>query len=240
MKTTILALATVLTFSSTQAQWGGKKIKGNGNMTTESRSTSDYDAIHCAGSLDYILVAGKEGNLKLEGESNLLEYVETEVKGNKLIIKTENGVYLKPSGNKTIKITIPFESISQVSLSGSGDVWNEDVISESNFSSTLTGSGDVVLNIKSTNAEAKVTGSGDLTLKGSTENLTAKVTGSGDFHGFDLNSKNTDVGVTGSGDAKVVSTENLRARVTGSGDIRYKGNPNKEDTKVSGSGSISN
>jgi len=240
MKTTILVLAAILTFSCTQAQWGNKKIKGNGNVTIENRSTSDYDEIHCSGSLDYILVAGKEGNLKLEGESNLLEYVETEVKGNKLVIKTKNGAYLKPSGNRTIKITIPFEDIEEISLSGSGDLWNEDVIKMSNLSTSITGSGDVVLMVNTTNIEAKVTGSGDLTLKGTTDNLTASVTGSGDFHGFDLDSNNTDVSVTGSGDAKVVSTVNLKARVSGSGDIRYKGNPQKEDTKVSGSGSIEN
>jgi len=240
MKTIFLAWIAVLTFSCTQAQWGSKKIKGNGNVIIENRSTSDYDEIYCSGSLDYILVAGKEGNLKLEGESNLLEYVETEVKGDKLVIKTKNGVYLKPRKNETIKITITFEYIDEISLSGSGDLWNEDVLNLNDLSTSIIGSGDVVLDVNTKNIQADVTGSGDLTLKGSTQNLSANVTGSGDFHGFELNSKNTEVTVTGSGDAKVVSTENFKARVSGSGDIRYKGNPIKEDTKVSGSGSIAN
>jgi len=130
--------------------------------------------------------------------------------------------------------------LTNISLSGSGDLWNEDVLQMEKLSTSITGSGDVVLEVKTSSIEGKVTGSGDLTLKGSTESLSAKVTGSGDFHGFDLDSKNTDVAVTGSGDAKVVSTQNLKARVSGSGDIRYKGNPKKEDTKVSGSGSIEN
>ena len=240
MKTTILAVLAVFSFSCTQAQWGSKRVKGNGNTTTQNRSISDYDDIQCAGSLDYILVSGKEGEIILKGESNLLEYINTEVKGDKLIIKTENGISLKPSGNKTIKITIPFEELTNISLSGSGDLWNEDVLQMEKLSTSITGSGDVVLEVKTSSIEGKVTGSGDLTLKGSTESLSARVTGSGDFHGFDLDSKNTDVAVTGSGDAKVVSTQNLKARVSGSGDIRYKGNPKKEDTKVSGSGSIEN
>lgn len=240
MKTTILAVLAVFSFSCTQAQWGSKKVKGNGNITTENRSTSNYDEIQCAGSLDYVLVKGTEGEITLEGESNLLEYVVTEVRGNKLVIKTENGVSLKPSRNKTIKITIPFRDLTDISLSGSGDLWTEDVLNMNELSTSITGSGDVVLEVNTSSIEGSVTGSGDLTLKGSTEYLSAKVTGSGDFHGFDLKSKNTDVSVTGSGDAKVVSTVNLKARVSGSGDIRYKGNPEKEDTKVSGSGSIEN
>jgi len=47
---------------------GWEKVKGNGNMTTETRTTGDYDGIKCAGSMDYILVAGTEGKIKLEGE----------------------------------------------------------------------------------------------------------------------------------------------------------------------------
>lgn len=242
MKHLKLTVIAVLAFvGTTNAQWfGNKKVKGNGNVTKITRSTSDYDAIKCAGSFDYILVAGTEGAITIEGEENLLEYIITEVKGNKLIVKTENGVNLRTSWNKSIKITIPFKDISQVSLAGSGDLWNTDKITASSLDVSLAGSGDVVLDIKADTVEGSIAGSGDLTLKGSTDNLEARVSGSGDFHGFGLQSNHTIVSVAGSGDASVVSNETLKARVSGSGDIEYKGNPKKEDTKVSGSGSISN
>lgn len=238
MKKSILLTALLFCISISYA--GNKKIKGNGKMTTITRSTSDYDGVKCAGSFDYILVAGTEGKITIEGEENLLQYVVTEVKDNNLIIKTKKHVDLKPSNNKTIKITIPFKDISSVSLAGSGDLWNEDVITATNLEVALAGSGDVVLSIEATNTEGKVAGSGDLTLKGNTNKLEAKVAGSGDFHGFDLQSNHTEVTVAGSGDAKVVSNESLKARVSGSGDIEYRGNPKIEDSKVAGSGSISN
>lgn len=237
MKKTIVLIAVLLCVSFGYAD---KKIKGNGKMTTITRTTSDYDGIKCAGSFDYILVAGTEGKITIEGEENLLEYIITEVKDNNLIIKTKKNVYLKPSLSKTIKVTIPFKDISMVALAGSGDLWNKDVINATDLTVALAGSGDVVLDIRATNAEGKVAGSGDLTLKGSTNKLEAKVAGSGDFHGFDLESNHTTVAVAGSGDAEVVCNESLKARVAGSGDIEYRGNPKTEDTKVSGSGSISN
>lgn len=209
-------------------------------MTTTTRSTSDYDGIACAGQFDYILVAGTEGQITIEGEENLIDYVITEVKDNRLVIKTKKNINLKPSNNKTIKITIPFKDISSVSLSGSGDLWNEDVITANNLEVALAGSGDIVLKIEASSTEGKVAGSGDLTLKGNTNKLEAKVAGSGDFHGFELQANHTDVAVAGSGDAEVVCNESLKARVAGSGDIEYRGNPKTEDTKVAGSGSISN
>ncbi|MCB0382156.1 MAG: DUF2807 domain-containing protein [Psychroserpens sp.] len=238
MKTSILLTALLFCISFGHA--GNKNIKGNGNMTSITRSTSDYDAIACAGQFDYILVAGTEGKITLEGESNLLEYIITEVKDNKLVIRTENNINLKPSNNKPVRITIPFKDISKVSLSGSGDLWNKDVITATNFEVALSGSGDIVLNIQASYTEGKIAGSGDLTLKGNTNKLDAKVAGSGDFHGFDLQANHTDVAVAGSGDAEVVCHESLKARVAGSGDIKYRGQPKTEDTKVAGSGSISN
>jgi hypothetical protein len=240
MKQSILILTVLLFSSQIQAQsWGNKKIKGNGETTTITRTTSDYDGISCAGSFDYKLVYGQEGKITLEGEENLLKHVITEVKENKLIVKVENSVQLKTSLNKTIKITIPFNKISEVALAGSGDLWTEDTITAQNLDVSLAGSGDVKLDVDATSVEARLAGSGDLTLKGKTTNLEASVAGSGDFHGFYLQADNTEVSVAGSGDAKVVSNAMLKARVSGSGDIEYKGNPSKEDTKVNGSGSIS-
>ena len=220
--------------------WGNKKVNGNGDVTTVTRTTNDYDAIKCAGFMDFVLVKGNEGNIKIEGEENLLDYIITEVKDNRLIVKVENGVNLRTSWSKGIVITIPFEDISQVTLSGSGDVWNKDVITEGNLKVSLAGSGDLNLKVKAENLDSSISGSGDITIVGNTNNLKTSVTGSGDFHGFELDANNTEAYVTGSGDVEVVSNSMLTAKVTGSGDIEYKGNPEKEDTKVIGSGSISN
>lgn len=241
MNKSIVLLAALMLSNVTHAQWwGNEKVKGNGNMSIETRTTGDYDGIKCAGSMDFILVAGAEGKIKIEGEENLLKHIITEVKNGNLIVKVEKGINLRPSWNETIKITIPFKDISEVSLAGSGDLWNEDKITATDFDVSLAGSGDIVLAIETTSVEGSIAGSGDLTLKGSTNNLVAKVAGSGDFHGFGLQANNTVVSVAGSGDAQVVSNVSLKARVAGSGDIEYRGKPDREDTKVSGSGSISN
>jgi len=241
MNKSILLIVALMFATVSHAQWwGSKKVKGNGNMTTETRNTGEYDGVKCAGSMDYILVAGTEGKIKLEGESNLLEHIITEIKGNDLIIKVEKGVNLSPSWNKTIKVTIPFRDISSVSLAGSGDLWNEDKITASDFNVSLAGSGDMILNIEATSVEGSLAGSGDVTLKGNTNNLSLRLAGSGDIHAFGLQSNHTEASIAGSGDIEIVSNQSLKARVSGSGDIEYKGKPSKEDTKVSGSGSISN
>ncbi len=89
-----LSLVVLLTVSCT-AQWS-KKIKGDGNSKSIERSVGDYDEIAVSGWFDVDLVSGNEGELTLEGESNLLEYIVTEVKSGKLVIKVKKGYNLKP------------------------------------------------------------------------------------------------------------------------------------------------
>lgn len=239
MKTMKLwALLAVFTLSipMAQAQWGWKKVKGNGNIVTKTVNTGTYDDIKVVGSMDVTLVAGSEGNISVTTDENLHEYMNIEVKGNTLEIKHKKNYNLRTK--KGIKVTVPFKDISGVRLVGSGDVNTKDQIKSNDLDVSVTGSGDIVLDVQTTNLDASVTGSGDLTLRGSTDTLTIDVTGSGDFRGTDLQAKNTDVTVSGSGDAKVVARESIKARVSGSGDILYTGNPAKSDTKAHGSGDI--
>lgn len=233
-----LTLVLLITISCS-AQWG-KTIKGNGEKVTIDRSTGDYDAVSVSGWFDVDLVNGQEGELTLEGESNLLEYIKTEVKDGRLVIKTEKGINLKPSNwNSGIRITVPVESINSVALSGSGDIVGRTTIKTDRLSTAMSGSGDITLDVDTSSVEASMSGSGDITFSGRTRDFEATISGSGDIKAFDMEADNVDATVSGSADIKVTANKMLKARVSGSGDITYKGNPEKLDTKTSGSGDIS-
>jgi len=237
LKSIVLVLFVVLTTSVNAQNWlgGNKKVKGNGNVITQTRTTNNYSAINTVGSMDVFLVKGTEGNIIVEAESNLQEYIVIETKGGELIIRTKKGYNLRTK--KGIKITVPFEEIKSVSLTGSGDVITKDQINASEFESNLTGSGDMVLDINTTTAYAKITGSGDISFKGTASELEVKVVGSGDFNGENLNANKVEVYVSGSGDAVVSSNGTLKVRINGSGDVVYYGTASL-DSKISGSGSV--
>ncbi|MCB0398908.1 MAG: DUF2807 domain-containing protein [Winogradskyella sp.] len=221
------------------AQWGNwKKVKGDGNITTENRSTGEYDGLKSSGPMDFKLVQGKEGSITIEGDANLMEYIITEVRDGKLVVKVEDGINLRPS--KTIVVTVPYESINSVSLAGSGDIENSGTIKADDFDVSLAGSGDIDLKISSNSVESSIAGSGNIQLTGTTKDLTTKIAGSGDFDGSDLDSVNVTAKITGSGSANVVCNGELKVRITGSGDVKYSGKPTNKDTKVTGSGSVSN
>jgi len=215
------------------------KISGNGKVTIDTRTTGEYDAINIAGSFDVDLVAGKEGKITLKGEENILQVIIVEVEDNTLKIYAKKNTNIRSSFGKKVQITIPFDKISQLTLAGSGDIKTKDVIKNDKFLAKLSGSGNFNLAIESNTLELNLSGSGNVQLKGVADNFTTKLSGSGDIDAGNLKSKNVDVNVSGSGNTKVNCNESLTARVSGSGDIKYSGNPEKRDVKVSGSGNIS-
>ena len=214
------------------------KIKGNGKVVTETRNTGDYDAIKVGGPFDVNLVAGKEGKITIKGEENLLAVIKVEVEDNALKIYVDKTANIRPSSGHEIEITVPFEKISAVSLAGSGDIQSKDKIKSDTFSAKLSGSGNFNLNVDSNDFELNLSGSGDVILKGSADKFTSKLAGSGNVNASDLKSKTVDANVSGSGNSIVNCEGNLTARVSGSGNIKYLGNPEKRDVKVSGSGNI--
>ncbi len=235
----LITLSLVLCSLVATAQWG-KRVKGNGKTVTIKRSVGDYDAVTVAGWFDVKLVNGNEGELTLKGEENLLDYIKTEVKDGKLVIKTKKGVNLKPSNwNSGIYITVPVESIEMVALSGSGDVIGETKIKTNDFKTKVSGSGDISLAVEANTVEARLSGSGDINLSGKANDLDVRVSGSGDIKAYDLVAEFVTAQITGSADIKITANQMLKAKVTGSGDISYKGNPKKIDTKTTGSGDIS-
>jgi len=236
-KLTTIGLVVLFTVSCS-AQWG-KKVNGNGKVVTIERSTGDYDAVAISGWFDVDLVDGNEGDVSLKGEENLLEHIITEVKDGKLVIKVEKGINLKPSSWKEgIHISVPVESINAVSLSGSGDIVGKKTIKTTNFNTSMSGSGDITLDLNASSISASMSGSGDINLSGSTTDFDVTISGSGDIKAYELEADNVDANVSGSADIKVTANESLKARVSGSGDIHYKGNPEKVDNKTSGSGDI--
>ena len=236
LRSKIILVVSILFMTSSIAQNYGR-VKGNGNVIHKYRDVGSFEKVAVSGSFDVFLEKGKEGQIDIKIEENLLPYLVTEVKGDQLNIKWKKGTNI--STRKGVVITVQFKDINAVALSGSGDIVAKDRINADHFETSVTGSGDIELEVVSNSLKAAVSGSGDIVLKGSTKTFDAAVAGSGDISAFHLKSDKANVKVSGSGDIELTVKNELKARVAGSGDIDYKGSPKIQDIKVSGSGDVS-
>ena len=76
----------------------------------------------------------------------------------------------------------------------------------------------------------KISGFGNAEITGTAKEQDIQIVGSGNYRGKDLESENTNVKITGFGDATVWANDNLDVTITGSGDLEYYGNPKVTQT----------
>lgn len=192
----------------------GNGKKGNGKLSSEKRIISNFNAIKVTGSMDVIYQKSSISELTVEADSNLLDNIETVIKGKTLHIKSNGGF----STNNRITIKCSSPSIEHVKISGSGDV--------------------VLQNIEEPELILQISGSGDIEVDGVCDDLTASVSGSGDIDAEELIAQHVVVNVAGSGDVIVTAKQSVVASVAGSGDIKVKGKPQQQQVSERGSGRI--
>jgi Putative auto-transporter adhesin, head GIN domain len=201
-----------------------------------------YDEINIVGSMDVELVAGKEGQITVNAPNNILPSIKAESQNNTLQIYSDQwknfGMNFQFGSNNSVAVTVPFETLNRIKLTGSGKVKSKDSIVTKKLTTNLAGSGDIFLNVMTDNLESDSTGSGSIYFQGKTNDFRVQVFGSGIIEASELESQNAKVSLSGSGDIRLWAIQSLEANTFGSGSVLYKGNPIVNNIKVSGSGEI--
>jgi Putative auto-transporter adhesin, head GIN domain len=231
-------------------------------QSRETRSVGTFSKISFRVPGKLVLRQGTPQKVELEGSKELLSKIETETKGDKLVIGNEEkwNWGWSWSDNDRVMVYITVKDITGVSVSGSGELVTEGKVTTNMLDLSVSGSGSLQMDASvSGNMEADVSGSGRIDVKGSCQNFNSDISGSGKILVALSASQTIDVDISGSGKmeasgtAKEIKTEisgsgkvyasNLEVdrcsvRISGSGDVEI--NVKSElDAKISGSGSVS-
>lgn len=239
MKSSILSLILLVSISAS-AQWpwsNMKRIDGNGNVKKETRNAGGYTAISSSGAWDVMVAYGESSTIQVEGDENLLGYIETEVKNGELRISSKN-VNLH-SRNK-ITVYVSLTRLTAVNQSGSGNI-----IGQGNFSGEgktefkTSGSGGIKMGFaRLNNVYVKISGSGSIKLNGTASTVETRISGSGGADCREVIADDASVHISGSGSARVFANRSVEGSISGSGSVTYYGAASNVSKHVSGSGSF--
>jgi hypothetical protein len=206
---------------------------------TTERNVGSFESIDVSGAMDVFLTEGTTENVKIEAKGIELDKILTEVKDQtlKISMKNQSGNW-SWGKNVEIKVYVTYRKLNAISNRGSSDIIGNSVVKNETMDISLSGSGDIKMALDVKSLSVSVSGSSDIRVEGTATKQEIRISGSGNFDGKNLEGKEVKVQVSGSGDATVWATEMIDAKVSGSGDVSYKGNPSKEISKVSGSGTI--
>jgi hypothetical protein len=188
-------------------------VRGSGNRKTEKRDVAAFNAIETSGAFEVTVSCQKPASFEVETDDNLLELVQTEVRGGVLRVSTTKGY--SSNGGIVLRITVP--DLTSLRTTGAGK-----------FN---------IAGVKNDALEIRSTGAATVVASGESKSVKISSTGAGTIDAHNLRASDADVSVTGAANVDVYATDELDVTVSGAGRVTYNGNP-KVNKKVSGAGQV--
>lgn len=233
-KITIILLFSIVLLNA--CMWDGHRVKGNGKVATERKELGDFSGVELHSSFDVYVSEGSPASVIIAAEENIIPHIELQVVNGILNIETEDNISLRT--RKPVKIYVTSPGYNNIQVHSSGNIIGQTKITnETKLDLSVSGSGELKLDVDAPEIETNVSGSGEMSLSGETKKISGDVSGSGEIRAMNLKSEEADLQISGSGNIDVYTSVKLDASISGSGNVRYKGGA-KVNSSTSGSGEV--
>jgi hypothetical protein len=210
MKKITIVFLTVCVALAAGCRWVG--VRGNGHIKTDDRTISAFTEIDAGGAFEIEWQSGSPA-LHITTDENLLSYIESNVSGDTLHVRTHDQIW--PTHG--IKIVISSQTRAGARIRGAVKLTAKQ----------LAGPKFVF----------EASGASRVSLDGNIDELLADMTGASKLEASGLQTKIAEIFTTGAGDAEIVVAETLKVAITGAGKVTYSGNPTIEK-HITGAGSV--
>jgi len=210
MKKIIFVFLAACVVLAVGCRWVG--IRGNGHIKTEDRTISTFTEIDASGAFEIEWQGGSPA-LRITTDENLLSYVESDVSGDTLHLRTHDQIW--PTHGIKVSISSPTRAAARIR-------------------------GAVRLTVKQLTGPTfalEASGASRVSLDGNIDGLLADMTGASKLEASGLQTKTAEISTTGAGNAEVAVAETLKVAITGAGKVTYSGNPTIEK-HITGAGSV--
>ncbi|HZR05965.1 MAG TPA: head GIN domain-containing protein [Candidatus Udaeobacter sp.] len=210
MKKITVVFLTVCIGLASGCRWVG--IRGNGHIQADDRPISAFTEIDVGGAFEIEWQSGSPA-LRITTDENLLSYVESDVSGATLRLRTREHIW--PTHGIKVLISSPTRAAARIR-------------------------GAVKLTAKQLTGPKfalEASGASRVSLDGNIDELLADMTGASELDASGLQTKTAEISTTGAGDAEVAVAETLKVAITGAGKVSYSGNPTIEK-HITGAGSV--
>jgi hypothetical protein len=193
----------------------------------ETRSLADFSEVSFEGAYEILLKEGEETKIELESTKKIsTQEIATIVSNGKLRVKLKDEEN-KDWKNTKVRIVLYYKQLNNIENSGVLNLKTEKVLKTDKLSISISGVGNMDLELDVQKLNIDMSGAMNITLKGTATTQDFQLSGAGSVVAFDLIGEKVNVDMSGAGSAKVHATKSLSAAISGVGSVRYRGNPEK-------------
>lgn len=194
----------------------GEKIKGNGEISSQTRPVPAFTKIAIKGPFTLVAQRNWPRAVAVTSDANLQPYIKTMVENGTLEIYTQKGYNLQPTG--PIMVQVSTRKLQQIAAEGKCIVNASDL------------NADVF--------EFDVRGGCQANLAGHVDAAKFNVDGAIRIDAKTLLSKQTELDIKGAAQASVYATQKLDVKISGAGQVTYYGKPPVINQAIFGSGEL--
>ena len=210
MKLLTLAVLALVLLLLNGCHWVG--VKGNGNITSETRPVTDFSRLEMDGAFTINWTRGP-ASLKITTDKNLLDYIRTEMRDDKLRID-----WVKPlKGTRGIKIEMSSPTLVRTQLNGA-----------IRFTAA---------ELSGTEFYLEANGASRVKLSGTVNAMSAEMNGASRLDAEGFATRAMEITINGAGRADVNVSEVLKVEISGAGKVTYSGDP-KVSQEINGAGKV--
>lgn len=209
-------------------------IIGSTNLVTETRPLANFSsiALNTVGIVNLTYGAAQEVSVTVN--DNILEYITTTVSNGTLVIDIEPG---NRFSNLKLTVDITMTDLEFITNTGAGTIKTTDFFEVDSVQLSLSGAGQIRLQLNANQLGSSHTGAGYIVLQGEVDTHQISHSGAGSIHAFELQTNATVISLSGAGKAEVYVTQSLEVTITGAGSVYYKGYPSIV-SNITGVGSL--
>jgi len=217
----LLLMLTAFVFSSCNLL--GKRVNGNGNITTREHRTGQFHSVDVSGAIHvYVKQDSVMQPVKVETDENLQDLVEVYESNGVLYVSPENNYNLNPTKSITVYVSAPH--YKGLEVSGASWIRSENkLVSNETFDLGASGASEIKLEVKAPRINAEISGASAVTLAGEARDLNLEGSGASSFKCMDLLTENTTVGISGASSADVFASVKLNVDASGASGVKYRG-----------------
>lgn len=237
----IAIAAALIGAAAASSSCGHARNEEPGPVISKSFPVGNFTEVEVAGPFDVDLRTGANPSVSARGNQKLIEHLEVEVRGNKLVIHPKNerkwfGGGWHGRGKGALSITVPM--IRAATLAGAGDM-TINTIRGQDFEGEIAGAGDLrVDSIDVGTLKFAIAGAGGVSARaGKARRAEYKIAGSGDVDAGGLTAEDLEIAIAGSGDIRANATRTADVSIMGSGDVQVTGGAKCSVSKA-GSGNV--
>lgn len=214
-----------------------RNIKGTGPVVEESFNFPPISGTALSIDGNVIVTPGDSQTVRIQGQQNIIDNIEKNVSNDGV---WRIGYYTSVRNHAGITIYITTPHYDYATISGSGNTETMGYFSDTtNVYTNISGSGNIIMYNHANIIESEISGSGNMLLYGTANTQYINISGSGNVSSFGLETYESYVKISGSGNSQVNVEHYLDVNISGSGSVYYLGNP-EMSVNISGSGAVIN